>query len=131
MVIIVVTISKGGVCLRGKGNLIYDKSFEFAIRVVKLCKYLYNEKREYVLGKQLLKSGTSIGANVREAVEAQSKKDFVSKMSISLKEAGETEYWLELLIASDVLAKKRVNNLLSEVKGIIRILNTIIKSCNE
>ena len=76
-----------------KDNIILSKSFDFAIRIVELYKYLVNEHKEYVLSKQVLRSGTSIGANVNEAVEAQSKKDFVSKMSIALKETSETIYW--------------------------------------
>ncbi|WP_459836018.1 four helix bundle protein [Halanaerobaculum tunisiense] len=112
-------------------NVIYDKSFDFSVAIVKLCRYLFDEKNEYVLGKQLMRCGTSIGANVREAIEGQSKKDFIAKLSISLKEAGETEYWLNLLIASDVLKETRVNSLLNDVKEIIRILNSILKTARQ
>ncbi len=84
-----------------KDNIILDKSFEFAIRVVKLYKYLCNEKKEYVLSKQLLRCGTSVGANINEA--GQSKADFIAKMSISSKEARESKYWIELLIKTDYL----------------------------
>ena len=86
-------------------NIIVDKSFDFAVRIVNLNKYLYNEQKEYVLSKQLLRSGTSIGANVSEAERAQSKADFISKMSIALKEANETNYWLKLLYKTDYLSK--------------------------
>lgn len=78
-------------------SIIANKSMDFAVRIVNLYRYLCETKKEYVLSKQLLRCGTSIGANVREAIQAQSRKDFVSKMNIALKEAGETEYWLELL----------------------------------
>ena len=81
-----------------KGPL-WTKSFAFALRVVKLAKYLQEEKREFVLSKQVLRSGTAIGALVREAEHAQSKADFISKMSIALKEANETDYWLDLLLS--------------------------------
>jgi four helix bundle protein len=80
-----------------KENVIKTKSFAFALRVVKLAKYLQGEKKEYVLSKQALRSGTAVGALVREAEHAQSKADFINKMSIALKEANETEYWIELL----------------------------------
>ncbi len=110
-----------------KDNLIYNKSFDFAVKVVKIAKQLINNK-EYVLGKQLLRSGTSIGANVREAIEAQSKKDFIAKLSISLKEAGETEYWIKLLLATDILNDKLGDILLKDIQEIIRILNAILKT---
>jgi four helix bundle protein len=80
-----------------KENILVDKSFTFAVRIVKLYKYLCNDKKEFVLSKQLLRSGTSIGANINESQDAQSKNDFISKLSISLKEARETKYWIELL----------------------------------
>ena len=86
-------------------NIIVDKSFDFAVRIVNSNKYLNNEQKEYVLSKQLLRSGTSIGANVSEAERAQSKADFISKMSIALKEANETNYWLKLLYKTDYLSK--------------------------
>ena len=88
-------------------NIIVDKSFDFAVRIVNLNKYLNNEQKEYVLSKQLLRSGTSIGANVSEAERAQSKADFISKMSIALKEANETNYWLKLLYKTDYLNKSQ------------------------
>lgn len=89
-----------------KKNLICDKSFDFALRIVKLYKYLC-DKKEFVMSKQLLRSGTSIGANVKEAVQGQSKRDFLSKMNIALKEASEVEYWIELLLKSEYLTKKQ------------------------
>ena len=87
-------------------NIVLEKSKKFAIRIVNLYKYLTTEKKEYVLAKQLLKSGTSIGANVSEGEQAQSKADFHSKMCIALKEANETYYWLRLLYATDYLSEK-------------------------
>lgn len=91
--------------LRYKDNFVYDKAFSFAIKVVNLYKYLCDKKNEYVLAKQVLRSGTSIGANIREALEAQNKKDFIHKLSISLEEAAETEYWIELLITTGYIEK--------------------------
>ena len=84
-----------------RDNLIVDKSKSFALRIIKLYKYLVSEKKEYILSKQILRCGTSIGANVKEAIRGQSKADYYSKMNIALKEASETEYWLELLHESD------------------------------
>ena len=84
-------------------QVVQEKSFRFAIRIVNLCKFLRDEQKEYVLSKQLLRSGTSIGANVAEAQQAQSKADFVNKMNIALKEAYETNYWLRLLHATQYL----------------------------
>lgn len=109
-----------------KSNLILDKSFDFALRIIKLYRYLVEEKKEYVLSKQVLRSGTSIGANIHEAVEAQSKADFIHKMSISLKEARETEYWLKLLIASNYIDNS--GNILEDIKELIKILTSIIKT---
>ncbi|MEY8713786.1 four helix bundle protein [Francisella philomiragia] len=86
-------------------NLILDKSFNFSIRVVKLYKYLCENKKEYVLSKQLVRSGTSIGANINEAQAGQSKADFIAKMCIASKEARETKYWINLLIKTDYLDK--------------------------
>lgn len=109
-----------------KGNLVVDKSFDFALRIIKLNRYLVEEKKEYVLSKQVLRSGTSIGANIHEAVEAQSKADFIHKMSISLKEARETEYWLKLLIATEYIDNS--DNILEDVKELMKILTSIIKT---
>ena len=86
-------------------NTIKDKSLDFAIRIVRLYKHISETNNEYILSKQLLKSGTSIGANVREAIGGQSKENFIAKMHIALKEAYETEYWLELLYSTDYLAE--------------------------
>ena len=112
--------------MNGK-NEVLELSFQFAIRIVNLCKYLKNEKKEYILSKQLLRSGTSIGANVTEAQDAQSKKDFISKVAISLKEAKETRYWISLLIETDYLPgnSKNVQSLQSELQSLISLLSSI------
>lgn len=104
-------------------NIIEIKSFNFAIKIIAVYKHLCHEKKEFVLSKQLLKCGTSIGANVKEGLRGQSKKDFLAKMNIALKESNETEYWLELLIASGFMVEKE---LLNECQEICRILNSIV-----
>ena len=111
--------------------LILEKSFDFAVRVVNLYKYLCNEKKEFTLSKQLLRSGTSIGANINEAQDAQSKNDFISKLSISLKEARETKYWIELLRETDYLTDKEANNILEDLIEVIKLLVSIIKTTKE
>ena len=111
-----------------KDNILLDKSFIFAVRIVKLYKYLCSQKKEYVLSKQLLRSGTSIGANINEA---QSKNDFISKLSISLKEARETKYWIELLRETDYLTDKEANNILEDLIEVIKLLVSIIKTTKE
>lgn len=108
-------------------NIISTKSFNFSVRIVNLYKYLCNDKKEFVLSKQLLRSGTSIGANVKEAINAQSRNDFLSKMNISLKEAGEAEYWIELLMATEYLNKKEANSILNDCIEIKKILHSIVK----
>ena len=108
-------------------NVIVEKSKSFALRIVKAYKFLV-EKNEYVLSKQMLRSGTSIGANVKEAIYAQSTADFISKMSIALKEASETEYWIELLIESEYITEQAGNSLKNDCVEIIKILTSIINS---
>ncbi|MBR4286835.1 MAG: four helix bundle protein [Clostridia bacterium] len=109
-------------------NIIVTKSKAFALRVINLNKYLCNEKKEYVLSKQLLKSGTSIGANVKEAIRGQSKPDFYSKMNIALKEASETEYWLELLVESSYINEAEFNSIYADCQELIKILTAITKT---
>ncbi len=111
-----------------KNNIIQEKSFAFAVRIVNLYKYLINEKKEFVLSKQLLRSGTSIGANIEESIGGQSDKDFISKISISYKEARETIYWLKLLQATDFLTQEQANSLLNDADEICRILASIQKT---
>jgi len=109
-----------------KENLIEKKSFDFALKIILLFQEM-QEQREYILSKQVMKSGTSIGANVREAIAAESRNDFIHKMSIASKEARETEYWLELIDKSN-LVKLDVMDTIKEVKEIIRILTSIVKT---
>ena len=111
-----------------KPNLILEKSMELALSIVDLYKYLCAEKREFVISKQLLRSGTSVGANAKEASLAQSKRDFVAKLSISLKEAGETEYWLELLYKSNYITKTQFDNYYNINADILRIITAILKT---
>ncbi|MFV0540085.1 MAG: four helix bundle protein [Aestuariibaculum sp.] len=109
-------------------SVLKDKSYDFAILIVKLSQYLINEKKEFVLSKQLLRSGTAIGALIREAEFAQSKKDFISKMSISLKEANETLYWLDLLKDTYFITKERHQNYSKLNKELIAMLVSSIKT---
>ena len=108
--------------------MIGEKSFQFAVRIVKLSAYLQQEKREHVLSKQLLKSGTSIGANVAEAKQGQSRPDFLAKMSVALKEASETHYWLRLLFATEYLTRQEYDSILCDCQEIERMLTSIIKT---
>ena len=110
------------------GNVIESKSFKFAVRIVNLYKYLTSTKNEYVLSKQLLRSGTSIGANISEAQKAQSKADFYTKMCIALKEANETFYWLRLLKETEYLTQKEFDDISADADEIISILTTICKN---
>ena len=112
-------------------NLIVDKSKAFAVRIVNLYKYLCSEKKEYVLSKQLLRSGTSIGANVKEAIRGQSREDFVHKLSISLKEASESEYWLELLHETDYITQAQFESIIADCRELIRVLSSMIKTTKE
>lgn len=109
-----------------KENVVQQKSFAFAIRVVNAYKYLTEQKKEFVLSKQLLRWGTSIGANVEEATGGQSKKDFIAKISISYKEARETKYWLNLLTATNYLDEKLSKSLLDDVEELCKILSSIL-----
>ena len=109
-------------------NIIESKSYHFAVRIVRLYKYLMSEKHEYVLSRQLVRSGTSIGANVAEAEREQTRADFHAKMNIALKEAGETQYWLNLLYDSDYLTTKEFNSIKKDIKEIVAILTAICKS---
>lgn len=111
-----------------KENVIAEKSKAFALRIIKLYRYLCEDKKEYILSKQLLRSGTSIGANVKEAIRGQSKPDFYAKMNISLKEASETEYWLELLHESDYIDDNGFEGIYSDCQEIVKILVSITKT---
>lgn len=109
-------------------NTIEEKSFDFAVRIVNLKDYLINEQKEFDLSRQILRSGTSIGANVSEAQQAQSQADFLSKINIALKEAAETKYWLKLLRATDKLTEKETESILSECVEIEKILYSIVRT---
>ena len=114
-----------------KNSIIGRKSKDFALNVINTYKFLYEEKHEFVMSKQLLRCGTSIGANVAEAISAQSEADFISKMYISLKEAGETSYWLDLLFESKYIEKETYNILSADCNEIIRILRSITKTMKD
>lgn len=109
-------------------NIIKTKSFSFALRIVKLYQFLSVEKREFVLSKQLLRSGTAIGALVRESEHAESKPDFIHKLAIAQKEANESDYWIELLFQSDYLNLSQFQSLNSDIVEINKILASIIIS---
>ncbi len=109
-------------------NILRDKSYKFALRMVNLYKYLTGEKKEFVLSKQALRSGTSIGANVVEANQAQSKADFVHKLSISLKEAFETQYWVELLRDGEYLRIEEADSLITDCRELRKILTASIRT---
>ena len=111
-------------------NLIEKKSFLFAARIVNLCKYIRSSQKEYMLTRQLLRSGTSIGANIAESQQAQSRADFVSKLSISLKETAETKYWLRLLHETDYLSDAEFESIYADCVEIEKILVSIVKSTN-
>jgi four helix bundle protein len=112
-------------------NLIQDKSKIFALRVIRLYQYLCDAKKEYVLSKQILRSGTSIGANVREAQRGQSKADFYAKLYIALKEADETAYWLELLYESNYINKDEFESIYVDCEELIKLLVSITKKQKE
>ena len=111
-------------------NIIETKSFDFAVRIVNLYKHLLEDKNERILSNQVLRSGTSIGANVSEAQRGQSKPDFNAKMNIALKEASETDYWLRLLHSTDYLSDKEFESIEKDIREIIAILTSICKKTN-
>ena len=114
-----------------KETALQRKSKAFAVRIIKMYQYLCEEKKEYVLSKQVLRSGTSIGANIREAKRAQSTPDFYAKLFISLKEAEETEYWLELLVETDYITKEIFNSIYTDCEEIIKMLVSSTKTLKE
>jgi four helix bundle protein len=111
-----------------KENIILEKTMDFSVRIVNLYKYLCDEEKEFVLSKQVLRSGTSIGANAHEASNGQSTKDFLAKMYIALKEATETEYWLNLLIKTNYLSNTQGKDILNDCVELKKILTAIIKT---
>ena len=111
-----------------QGNIVVDKSMAFAVRIVKMSRYLQEEKQEFVLSKQVLRSGTSIGANIKEAIRGQSTPDFIAKMNIALKEASETEYWRELLAETSYVTPEMRESILPDCTELIKLLTAIVKT---
>jgi len=111
-----------------KDNIIQEKSYDFAVKIVKLYKRLSQEKKEFVLSKQLLRSGTSIGANIEEAIGGQSRKDFYAKLTIAYKEARETHYWIRLLKDTSFLSEEEAQPFLNDIEEILKIIGSIQKT---
>lgn len=111
-----------------KDNVVQIKSYAFAVRIVKVYQFLCEQKKEFVLSKQLLRSGTSIGANIEEAIGGQSEKDFYAKLTISYKEARETYYWIRLLKDTNYLTEEQAENLLKDADELLRIIGSIQKT---
>jgi four helix bundle protein len=109
-------------------NVVKEKSLDFAIRIVNLYKYLTDTKKEFIMSKQLLRSGTAIGALVRESEHAESKADFIHKLSVALKEANETDYWLELLYRTEYLTEKQYQSINENIIKLLKLLTSIIKT---
>ncbi|MCX6165519.1 MAG: four helix bundle protein [Ignavibacteriae bacterium] len=114
-----------------KENIILDKSYSFSLRIIKLYKFLCENKKEFVMSKQILRSGTSIGANVNESQAAETKNDFVHKLGIAAKEIRETEYWLKLLKDSEYLEENSFNSLIQDCEELRKIVNSIILSSKQ
>jgi len=112
-------------------NPVLDKSFEFSVRIVNLYKYLTSQKQEFVLSKQVLRSGTSIGANVSEAVQGFSHADFTAKISIALKEACETDYWIRLLHRTEYIENDHFKSIVSDCQELIKLLTAILKTAKD
>ena len=112
-------------------SIVGDKSLAFAKRIAKLYRFLVDKKKETIMSKQILRSGISIGANIREGLFAQSRKDFISKMNIALKEAGETDYWIEILYSADYLTEMEYKSLKNDNDELIRMLSSIVKTTKE
>ena len=109
-------------------NLVLDKSFDFAVRIVNLSKYLVSDKKEYILSKQIMRSGTAVGALIREAQHAESNADFIHKLSIALKEANETDYWLLLLHKTEYIENEQFESLQNDIQELLKLLVSIVKS---
>ena len=112
-------------------SIVGEKSLAYAKRIANCYRYLYGKKKETIMSKQLLRSGTSIGANVREALYAQSRKDFISKLNIALKEAGETDYWLDVIQSAEYLSDQEYDSLRLDNNELIKLLTSIIKTTKE
>lgn len=111
-----------------KENILKEKSFNFAIRIVNLYKFLKKQHGEYILAQQIIRSGTSIGAIIREAEHAESLKDFVHKLSIGLKEANESDYWLDLLFATEFITKKMYESIKKDCEELLKLLTASVKT---
>ncbi len=111
-----------------KKNVVREKSYKFALRIIKLCKYLKVEKKEFVLSNQIIKSGTSIGANIEEAIGGHTKKDFLNKLTIAYKEARETDYWIRLLNDSGFISNTQFTSLINDCEEILKLLGSIQKT---
>ena len=109
-------------------GVLMQKSKAFAIRIIRFARFLQDEKKERIISKQIFRSGTSIGANIRESNNAQSKADFVNKLSIALKEADETAYWLELLVESEIIDQQQFDSMYNDLKEVIALLTSSIKT---
>ena len=116
---------------RKNDSIVGKKSYDFSLAIIKLYKNLSTEKKEFILSKQVLRSGTSIGANINEALSGESKRDFIHKMNVSLKEARETAYWLNLLSDSDYIQKEEFNSLINTCQELIKMLSSIILTTKE
>lgn len=114
-----------------KENILQDKSYKFALRIIKTFQFMRTEKNEYILSKQLLRAGTSIGANIEEAIGGQSDKDFIAKISISYKEARESHYWIRLLRDSGYLTEKQATSLLNDNEELLKIMGSIQKTMRD
>jgi four helix bundle protein len=112
-------------------SILKDKSYQFALRIIKLYKFLATDKKEYVLSKQILRSGTSIGANIEESAHGESKKDFIHKLSIAQKEANETHYWLRLLHDSNFIDEKSFKSMLTDCEEILKLTTASIKTAKK
>ena len=112
-------------------SIVGDKSLAFGKRIAKCYRYLHEKKKETIMSKQLLRSGTSVGANIREALYAQSRKDFISKLNIALKEASETDYWLDVLHEAEYFNEQEFNSLKTDNDELLKLLTTIIKTTKE
>jgi len=117
--------------MMNENNPIHIKSYALALRIVQLYKYLINEKKEFILSKQVLRSGTSVGALIKESEHAQSKADFIHKMNIALKEANETVYWLELLKDSEYIEEDIFNSIQTDATEVLKILISIVKTSKQ
>ena len=111
-----------------KENVVREKSFKFAVRVVNLYKVLVNERKEFVISKQILRSGTSVGANIREAMNAESNADFIHKFAIAQKECDESCYWLELLLETEFISETEFNSIYENASELLKIIRSIILS---